>query len=235
MAGDRSHTLARVSDRTSSVGNMTRSQTARLASPAIRVGVALLSTLVLSISTAVAAESVETIVLVRHGEKPAQGLGQLNCQGLNRSLRLPAVIKARFGVPAAIFAPNPADKKTDQGTAYDYVRPLATVEPMAVAFGLPLNVGIGVEDIAKLQDELEDTAYANALVVVAWEHKQLVKLARRLLKDHDGDPDTVPKWRSDDFDGIYVVRLTRHGDDTTATFQTAQQGLNNLPETCPDR
>ncbi|MFE0014868.1 hypothetical protein ACFWXH_08485 [Mesorhizobium sp. NPDC059054] len=207
---------------------MTRSQTARLAIPAF------LSMLV-SISTAVAAESVETIVLIRHGEKPAQGLGQLSCQGLNRSLRLPAVIKARFGIPAAIFAPNPADKKTDQGTAYDYVRPLATVEPMAVAFVLPLNVGIGVEDISKLQDELEDKAYANALVVVAWEHKQLVKLARKLMKDHDGDPDTVPKWKGDDFDGIYVVRLTRKDGDTTATFQTAQQGLDDLPETCPDR
>ncbi len=33
----------------------------------------------------------ETLVFVRHGEKPAQGYGQLNCQGLNRALALPAV------------------------------------------------------------------------------------------------------------------------------------------------
>ncbi|WP_448112523.1 hypothetical protein [Mesorhizobium amorphae] len=189
----------------------------------------------LATGAANAAESVETIVLIRHGEKPPQGLGQLNCQGLNRSLRLPGVIKARFGVPAAIFAPNPADQKTDNGTAYDYVRPLATVEPMAIGFGLPVNAGIGVEDISKLKDRLEDKAYANALVVVAWEHKQLVKLARKIMKDHDGDPDAVPKWPGDDFDGIYVVRLTRKDGETTATFQTERQGLNGLPETCPDR
>ncbi|PLP58186.1 hypothetical protein CYK37_18175 [Mesorhizobium loti] len=199
------------------------------------MGVALLCALSLSKGSANAAESVETIVLIRHGEKPPQGLGQLNCQGLNRSLRLPAVIKARFGVPAAIFAPNPADQKTDQGIAYDYVRPLATVEPMAITFGLPVNTGIGVEDISKLQDKLEDKAYANALIVVAWEHKQLVKLTRKLVKNHGGDPDTVPKWQGDNFDGIYVVRLTRKDGDTTATFQTAQQGLNGLSETCPDR
>lgn len=201
----------------------------------LAVNAALAGLLPLSTGAADAAESVETIVLIRHGEKPPQGLGQLNCQGLNRSLRLPSVIKARFGVPAAIFVPNPADQKTDKGTAYDYVRPLATVEPMAVSFGLPVNAGIGVEDISKLKDRLEDKAYANALVVVAWEHKQLVKLARKMMKDHEGDPDAVPKWQGDDFDGIYVVRLTRKDGETTATFQTAKQGLNGLPETCPDR
>lgn len=213
---------------------MMQAAAARLAMVSTRVGIALLAT-PLSMAAANAAENVETIVLIRHGEKPEKGLGQLNCQGLNRSLRLPAVIKARFGVPAAIFAPNPADQKTDRGEAYDYVRPLATVEPMAIAFGLPVNVGIGVEDISKLRDKLEDKAYANALVVVAWEHKQLVKLARKIMKDHDGDPDAVPKWQGSDFDGIYVVRLTRKDGDVTATFQTARQGLDNLPETCPDR
>lgn len=207
----------------------------RPAALAVNLGVALSGALVPTTGLAKTAESVETIVLIRHGEKPPQGLGQLNCQGLNRSLRLPAVIKARFGVPAAIFAPNPADQKTDKGTAYDYVRPLATVEPMAITFGLPVNAGIGVEDISKLKEKLEDKAYANALVVVAWEHKQLVKLARKIIKDHDGDPDAVPKWQGDDFDGIYVVRLTRKDGGTTATFQIARQGLNGMPETCPDR
>jgi hypothetical protein len=41
----------------------------------------------------------ETIVFVRDGEKPAQGYGQLDCQGLNRALALPAVIAAKFGKP----------------------------------------------------------------------------------------------------------------------------------------
>ena len=69
----------------------------------------------------------ETIVLVRHGEKPADGLGQLNCQGLNRALALPAVIEKLFGRPDAIFAPDPAQSKEDYGRLYNYVRPLATI------------------------------------------------------------------------------------------------------------
>ena len=61
----------------------------------------------------------ETIVLVRHGEKPADGLGQLNCQGLNRALALPAVIGKLFGRPDAVFAPDPAQSKEDYGHLYN--------------------------------------------------------------------------------------------------------------------
>jgi hypothetical protein len=72
--------------------------------------------------------TVETLVFVRHGEKPAEGLGQLSCKGLNRSLALPAVIAAKFGKPDAIFAPDPGQQKNDGGHPYYYVRPLATIE-----------------------------------------------------------------------------------------------------------
>src|ERR1700748_900977 len=50
----------------------------------------------------------ETIVVLRHGEKAPDGLGQLNCMGLNRSLALPKVLIGRFGRADAIFSPNPA-------------------------------------------------------------------------------------------------------------------------------
>jgi hypothetical protein len=90
------------------------------------------------------AATTETIVLLRHGEKPPGGLGQLNCRGLNRALALPTVIAKQFGKPDAIFAPDPAETKLDAGQPYDYVRPLATIEPTAIAFGLPVDTSIGV-------------------------------------------------------------------------------------------
>lgn len=34
----------------------------------------------------------ENIIFIRHAEKPSDGLGQLSCKGLNRSLALPNVI-----------------------------------------------------------------------------------------------------------------------------------------------
>ena len=81
-----------------------------------------------------------TIVFVRHGEKPERGLGQLSCQGLNRALALPAVIAKYFDRVDAIFAPNPSHPKEDAGELYDYIRPLATIEPTAIWFGLPVDV-----------------------------------------------------------------------------------------------
>jgi hypothetical protein len=71
----------------------------------------IMPALLLDQTIAQGSDDIETIVVVRHGEKPSAGLGQLDCQGLNRALALPAVIAETFGRPSAVFAPNPADQK----------------------------------------------------------------------------------------------------------------------------
>jgi hypothetical protein len=76
---------------------------------------------------------VETIVFIRHAEKPVAGLGQINCRGLNRALALPAVLTSRFGKPDQICAPDPTGKVHDPAGSFDYLRPLATIEPAANA------------------------------------------------------------------------------------------------------
>ncbi len=182
---------------------------------------------------AMAASSTQTVVFVRHGEKPENGLGQLSCRGLNRALKLPAIIAKQFGKPAAIFAPNPSEGEDDKGGTYAYVRPLATVEPTAISLGLPVDTRFGFEDIDKLEEALEAPAYRNATVLVGWEHKQIVKLVRDIVKENSGDKHSVPKWSGDDFDSIYVLRITRDGAKTNVQFERRNQGLNNLPETCP--
>jgi hypothetical protein len=89
----------------------------------------------------------ETIVAIRHAEKPPGGLGQLTCRGLNRALALPKVLIGRFGKPDAIYAPDPADEVMDGSNSYSYVRPLVTIEPTAIALGMPVNTQIGYGDI----------------------------------------------------------------------------------------
>jgi len=177
--------------------------------------------------------AVETIVMVRHGEKPPQGLGQLDCQGLNRALALPAVIDAMFGRPAAIFAPNPSIQKIDQGVAYDYIRPLATIEPTAIAFGLPVNASIGLTDITTLKAQLADPKLQYSFVLVGWEHIQIVQLTRALMSDFGGDPASVPQWKGSDFDGIYVVRVTRSAGRASVAFERREEGLSGQSTTCP--
>ena len=201
----------------------------------MRIGLNIVLRLVLVASPVISAELpvTETIVLVRHGEKPAEGLGQLNCQGLNRAVALPVVIGKLFGRPDAIFAPDPAQSKEDYGRLYNYVRPLATIEPTAIAFGLPVDASIGVSDLDALQQKLESRVHRSALVVVAWEHAAIAKLARRLVADHGGDPTIVPDWKGDDFDSIYVVQLTQSRAGTAVTFEQRHEGLDGEPTTCP--
>lgn len=184
-------------------------------------------------TSAAAAADVQTIVLLRHGEKPEAGLGQLNCQGLNRALALPRVLEAKYGKPDFIFAPDPATQKKDHGTRYDYVRPLATVEPSAIYFGLPVNASIDFSKIDDLRNALLAPQYRNSLVVVGWEHKIIEKLARQIVVEYGGDRASVPHWADNDFDSIYLLRIVRDNGATRINFSVDQEGLNDRPLTCP--
>ncbi len=200
------------------------------------VAASLLSLAVLGGSASIAsaaATGAQTIVFMRHGEKPEAGLGQLNCQGFNRALALPSVLTKLFGKPAAIFAPNPSQRKRDDGISYDYIRPLATIEPTAIALGMPVDTRFGYDDIDGLKAELEKPAYAGKLVFVAWEHKQIVKLARQLLSDNGGDDDAVPKWHGEDFDSLYVLRIGGGKSGLGASFEKMAEGLDGRSATCP--
>ena len=177
----------------------------------------------------------ETIIAIRHGEKPPGGLGQLTCKGLNRALALPKVLVPRFGKPDAIYAPNPADEVNDRSNnRYSYVRPLITIEPTAIALGMPVNAQIGFLDIAKLQAELTAPAYANTVIFVAWEHGMLNKFAQQMLRSYGGNPSIVPDWPNSDYDRIYVFKITRHHGKPRLIFKVEHEDLNaSLNDTCP--
>jgi hypothetical protein len=178
------------------------------------------------------ASTVETLIFMRHGEKPSGGYGQITCQGLRRALQLPGVLTSRYGTPDVIFAPNPVPKVTDTAGAFYYVRPLATIEPTAISLGMPVNAKYGFTDVAGLQSELLGSSYASATVFIAWEHLKLVEVVQDIL-DAYGAGVTVPAWPSTDFDSLYVVRITNSGGVVRAQFQHDYQGLDNLPTSCP--
>lgn len=181
---------------------------------------------------AVPAQAQQTIVFLRHGEKPAAGLGQLTCQGLNRSLALPDVLLAKFGRPDYLYAPNPAVKISDPGGSFFYVRPLATIEPTAVRTGVSINTGYGYTDIASLQPLLIRSSKANTTIFVAWEHAYLVKLVQNIMNQYGGGT-TVPAWTTGDYDTLYVVTVNYTSNGITAQFHRDSEGLNNQPTTCP--
>ena len=181
----------------------------------------------------------ETIVFVRHAEKPANDEGQLTCQGLNRALALPDVLIAHYGAAQYVFAPlttkKPASKGigAPSGTAYSYVRPLMTIEPTAIRLGLSVETKYAYDEIGSLQSELTSPAYQRATVFVAWEHKELEQLVKRLLTAYGSDAGEVPDWSKDDYDSVYVVRIRTEGGKRTVLFAHEQEGLNGLSADCP--
>ena len=180
----------------------------------------------------------ETIVLLRHGEKPEGGLGQLTCKGLNRSLALPSLLISRYGKPDFIYAPSPAEQVNDGHPVptYSYLRPLATIEPTEIRLGMPVNTQIGYLHIAELQKELLQPAYAHSLVFVAWEHIKLHDFAEEMLRRYGTGPAHVPDWPNSDYETIYVFHIARSGRDGAprATLEIQHEDMGaTLKDACP--
>jgi len=178
---------------------------------------------------------IETLVLIRHAEKPPQGLGLLTCKGLNRALILPDFFAANFERPDHIFAPNPAVKATEihgDGGRYDYVRPLLTIGPTAIRFGVPINAQLPFNDPGLLADTLLDPQYHNDTIYVAWEHSNLVDLASiMLMRFRDAAP--VPPWPNSDFETYYVFRIDWN-KVPTLKFEVRSENLGPISEKCPE-
>jgi hypothetical protein len=185
--------------------------------------------------------SVETIVCIRHGEKPKGGLGQLTCRGLNRALALPKVLIGKFGKPQFIFASNPSQKidelppwlQKPDDDKYFYVRPLASIEPTAIECGLPVNIEFGFLDITNLESELMKPQYQNATVFVDWEHILLDDFGKNMVKDNGGDVAQVPEWSNDDYDMLFVIKITTENGQKKFSFTVDREGLNSLGDDCP--
>lgn len=176
----------------------------------------------------------ETILFIRHAEKALNGFGQLSCRGLNRSLALAAVLATRYKHIDAVFAPDPSRQKPDGALSYDYVRPLATVEPTAIRFGLPVHAAIGYSEAEQLLAALQVPEFRNATVLVSWEHHQLNDMVPKLVNSLGGDAKAIPKWERGNFDSIWRVTIERDGAKTTASFSEEHQNLNDQSDLCPN-
>lgn len=148
-------------------------------------------------AAAPAAAAPAEVILIRHGEKPAQG-SDLSDRGYQRARALvgffqdePAV--TRFGPPAAIYAEKP---RPDGSRS----RPLETVEPLADALGLQVDTEFKQKDAAGLARAiLGDPAYDGKLVLVCWEHHELSAIAQALGLAQ------APAWPDGVFDRAWVL------------------------------
>jgi len=204
--------------------------------PALLMTGALLLSPASSGSRAQPADGTQTLVFLRHGEKPAGGLGQLNCQGLNRALRLAALLPEKFGKADYVFAANPT-RNVEEGefdNSYSYIRPLMTIGPTAIKLGLPVNIEFSANDTSELADELLDDKYHNATVYTAWSHGYLPELINRVAEQASGEERAIiDDWTGSDFDSLYVLTLTWHNGKATLVSRHDRQGLDNGAQSCP--
>lgn len=185
-------------------------------------------------ATTAPVEGTETVVIFRHGEKPANGLGQITPQGFNRALSISKVLPDKFGKPDYLFAPDPHQQVSDRGGSFYYVRPLVTIEPLAIRLGMPVQTPFGFKEIDQLDQELSNVKYAKATIFVAWEHVYAKKAAVELMKLFHGDTSQIPEWRGKDYDSLYVVKIHRApGNAPTATFSLEHEGLDGQSNEMP--
>ncbi|HSU65652.1 MAG TPA: hypothetical protein VLJ39_02165 [Tepidisphaeraceae bacterium] len=183
---------------------------------------------------AAGAETVQTIIFFRHGEKPVEGFGQLTPKGLNRALALSEMLPKRFGKPDYLFAPDPKQKVNDRGGQFNYVRPLATIEPTAIRLGMPVQTPCGYKEIERLNAELCKPQYANAKIFVAWEHLYEQRAVAGLFASCGGDSTLVPAWSGTDYDSLYILTIRRSPNRLpTATFTHDQENLNGESDQMP--
>lgn len=177
----------------------------------------------------------ETVVFFRHGEKPVVDVGQLNCKGLNRALRLEKVLVPRFGKPDYLFAPKPFEKVTKQNERFLHFRPFMTMEPLAIALNMPVNIQYGVSQTEPIAQELLLEKYKNSTVYVSWEHKKLVKIVRHILKKTGSDPQKMAEWPSSEFDRLAILKITRgENGKISSEYSVGAEGIEDksLSDSC---
>ncbi|EJM68641.1 hypothetical protein [Pseudomonas sp. GM55] len=181
-------------------------------------------------------DGTQTLVFLRHGEKPAGGLGQLNCQGLNRAIDLATLLPEKFGKANYVFAANPT-RNVEEGefdNSYSYIRPLMTISPSAIKLGLPVNINFSANDTSDLAEELLHDKYHNSVIYTAWSHGYLPELINTVAGEATGKKMTLMQdWESSDYDSLYVLTLTWHNGKASLQSNVYKQGLNNGSQTCP--
>ncbi|MBA5982896.1 MULTISPECIES: hypothetical protein [Pseudomonas] len=181
-------------------------------------------------------DGTQTLIFLRHAEKPEGGLGQLNCQGLNRAIELSTLLPEKFGKADYVFAADPT-RNVEEGeldNSYSYIRPLMTISPAAIKLGLPVNIEFSANDTSDLARELTEDKYHNATIYTAWSHGYLPELINKVAGNAVGEKQTITDdWASGDFDSLYVLTLTWHNGKASLQSHSYKQGLDNGKATCP--
>jgi hypothetical protein len=152
-------------------------------------------------------EPPKTILLIRHAEKPAEGM-DLSPAGFERAKVIPKLFGG-VGAAAPHDLPRP-DFLFATHVSKNSNRPVETITPLSAALGLPISHEIDDKDYATLAGELLGGKFAGKVVLVAWHHGSIPGFARALGAKPPYDP-----WPDTQFDRVW--RIDYAGGKATLT------------------
>lgn len=148
--------------------------------------------------------SAQTVYLIRHGEKPADGGDGLNAQGMQRAQCLRTVFgnSSSYNIgkiiaeqPKSSITPSSCSPSNEIETNWTQggkrARPRDTVLPLANDLGLTIDISCDRDDADCVDDLVKDynKSGSGQNILICWEHDALTDIAEAL---GDQDAPTYP-------------------------------------------
>lgn len=163
------------------------------------------------------------IMVIRHAEKPTQGVAGVKEDGEQSSHDLIVQGWQRAGALACFFAPTEGPLQNSSLATPEFLfasaaatdpsnsaeskshRPEETIKPLAKKLNKPINL-----DFAKGQeDKVAAAAQAcNGPVLIAWQHEKIYDIAKAI----PGGSVAPKNWPSDRFDVVFVFTLDQSNE-----------------------
>lgn len=171
----------------------------------------------------------QTIMIIRHAEKPVPGEAHgvdetgttdkrsLTPRGWQRAgawaeLFVPALTQSTLPTPAVLFASAPSsDPSEKEGGASKSRRPLETLTPLAEKLGAKISL-----DYTRGQEAALAQAVSKRIevVLICWQHEDIIPILKALKPAPAGIPD---KWPADRFN--ILLRLDRPAETAPWTLK----------------
>jgi hypothetical protein len=135
---------------------------------------------------------------------------------LNRSLKLPAILFSKFGIPEYTYVPS-----LGLDTSTRHARMFETVIPLAEKYNLRINSKFAERDSTGIATDIK---IKTGTILVLWEHGLIPSIVRSL-----GVQNFNLTWDDSDYDSIWIITFTKE----TASISFDKEGLIPSPA-CPE-